>query len=136
MEYIVLGCHAEINHIDHKSKRIAVRKGALISEVENARTDATSVVLDFSLTRLACLPQHMSELDTFTAQTQGLSGSPVLSLRINHSNETQADFDLHIIGVATHVAEKERRLFATPYQGLMACLHHGFNLFPELVEGH
>jgi len=133
-EYAVVGCQTELNRIDHESKKIIVRKGALISAIADARVDNHSVEIDLSLCHLAAPTDHSHLLVSFDKQTQGLSGSPLLAFEVLESNEEQGKLELHIAGVATHVANNNRVLYATHHIELLACLQHLFNAFPQLME--
>ncbi len=129
LEYAVLGCHREVNALDYESKEIVIRKGALLTEF--ASIGSESPQFDFSNQYMvAGTEDTLPNLKTINQQTQGLSGSPVVAFTINEMNEAKGDLDLHLVGVATHVSETNKKLYAAHPMELVSALQYAFKIFP------
>lgn len=128
-EYAALGCHRAVNAINYETKEIVVKKGALITELASLGDDQAK--FDFSGTyMIAGTQETLLNLKTINDQTQGLSGAPVVAFTINEMGNTKGDIDLHLVGIATHVSETDKKLYAAHPMELVTALQHAFNIFP------
>ncbi len=129
-EYAVLGCHRAVNALNYETKEIVVKKGALITELASLKNNQSE--FDFSgIYMISGTQETLPNLKTINEQTQGLSGSPVVAFTINEMNEAKGDLDLHLVGIATHVSETDKRLYAAHPMELVSALQHAFNIFPQ-----
>jgi len=129
-EYAVLGCHRAVNFLNYETKEIIVKKGALITDKANLGNSEQE--FDFSsFYMIAGTDETLPNLKSINEQTQGLSGSPVVAYIINEMNGANGDLDLKLVGIATHVSETNRKLYATHPMELISALQCGFNIFPD-----
>lgn len=128
-EYAVLGCQRAVNTVNYETKEIVVKKGALITE--RASLDSDSAVFDFSgMHMIVGSEDTLHNITTINERTQGLSGAPVVAYAINEMGDTKGDMDLHLVGIATHVAETDKKLYAAHPMELISALQYAFNIFP------
>lgn len=128
-EYAVLGCHRANNYLNYETKEILVKKGALITEL--ACLGNIKTVFDFSdVYMIAGTQEALPNLKTINDQTQGLSGAPVVAFTTNEMDDTKGDIDLHLVGVATHVSETDKKLYAAHPMELVSALQYAFKIFP------
>lgn len=135
MEYAVLGCHRASNAINYNTKEIEVKKGALITDKADIKCEDPKFYFSNTYLTAGSL-ENISNLKSITDQTQGLSGSPVIAFTVNEINDINGDIDLHLVGVATHVAEKDKMLYATHPMHLVSILQEALNIFPNHEELH
>lgn len=130
LEYGVLGYQRVLNAVDWENKILSPIRGGIFTDKINIGKGIEPIELDFSGVSVG----HVPQLDTFEDLTQGLSGSPVFGFRILEVIGTKLNADFHFMGIATHVAETTRRLYATRTYALLSCLNAGFGVFSEFEQ--
>lgn len=132
-EYAVLGCQTALNYINYDTKIIQVRKSGLITNkaklnVESPEYDFSGVYMITQGTDYGGIDLHRKSINL---QTQGLSGSPILAFSINDTEKTRGNVELHLTGIATHVAENSKILHSTHPMAIVQALDHVYKIFPE-----
>lgn len=133
MEFAVLGCHTELNVVKHSENKISVTKAALITEQADLELESPEFYCSGGAS-IAAQGDNHKILNTFGKRTQGLSGSPIIAYQIGGEAEFGEHLDMRLIGVATHVSEKDEILYGTHHWQIIQALAQAYDLSPDGAE--